>query len=378
MSFVRGVLLLLGGLMSSLPAGAGQQQVMGVGVFWPLVEYLRAHPGQEALSARLARRVAEPARPVTPRLERPLRIAVVYPGVQISDYWWRSLSVLRARLDELDLPYQLDTYLSGPGVNAVDQQLDQVRQALESDPDYLIYTLSTAAQKAIVERLLARGRPRVILQNITTPVRDWAGMQPLLYVGFDHAQGSRLLAAELRGSNEAGGYAMLLPDRALLGRMRGDPLVEALNGSRLQLREVYVTGFDAQRIEAATRDALTRHADLRLLVATTTDLALGALRVRDEPAYRRRSLLVSAWGGGEAELAALMQGRLDLTVMRHNDDNGVAMAEAIALDAQGRSHEVPTVFAGGLSVLTRETARETLRALAAHAFRYSGVPEGLK
>ena len=57
--------------------------------------------------------------------------------------------------------------------------------------------------------------------------------------------------------------------------------------------------------------------------------------------------------------------------MRMNDDTGVAMAEAIKLDIEGR--KVPTVFSGDFEMVTSETSLDELQRLKEKAFRYSGV-----
>ena len=347
----------------------------GGGELWTLDAYLRAHPGQQAVAARFAARVdGEAAAPV--QAVAPLRIAVIYPGMQVSDYWRRSVSVLGARLNELGVPYALDTHFSGPDAADVDVQLAQLRRALGGDPDYLIYTVASPTQRALVERVLMRGRPRVILQNLTTPLRAWAGMQPLLYVGFDHAEGSRMLAAHLRAQGVSGDYVVLMPDRELLGKMRGETFIAAVDGEALHLRGVYLTGLNMARARAAAADALQRHPGLRLIYAAATDIALGAAEAAATHGEGRP--LINGWGGGSSELQALREGRIDFTVMRINDDNGVAMAEAIALDAQGRAAEVPTVYAGRLAVVARDSAEDVVDALVARAFRYSGVPEALR
>ena len=57
--------------------------------------------------------------------------------------------------------------------------------------------------------------------------------------------------------------------------------------------------------------------------------------------------------------------------MRMNDDNGVAMAEAIHLDLAGRAAEVPTVYSGDMMVVDGDTTPQELERLKARAFRYS-------
>jgi len=57
-------------------------------------------------------------------------------------------------------------------------------------------------------------------------------------------------------------------------------------------------------------------------------------------------------------------------LMRMNDQNGVAIAEAISLDRQKK--EVPLVFSGDFSVLHNNSTPEILRTLISKAFIYSG------
>lgn len=63
---------------------------------------------------------------------------------------------------------------------------------------------------------------------------------------------------------------------------------------------------------------------------------------------------------------------LDFTVMRMNDDNGVAMAEAIRLDLENKVKKVPIIFSGEMVIVKQGIGDEELRNLKQKAFRYSG------
>lgn len=76
-----------------------------------------------------------------------------------------------------------------------------------------------------------------------------------------------------------------------------------------------------------------------------------------------------AGGGGSAELEALQDGRLAVTVMRMNDDTGIAMAEAIKRDLAGLP--VPLVYSGEFELVTQNTTTEHIERLKQRAFRYS-------
>ncbi|HEY5717533.1 MAG TPA: hypothetical protein VIS52_03505, partial [Motiliproteus sp.] len=161
-----------------------------------LDDYFTQHPEQYRLTEALRAQVEQAPVPLAPNYRRPVRIAVVYPGNQNSDYWRRSIDVFKRRLDGLAINYQLHSYFSRPTFETA-QFLQQLREALRHDPDYLVMTLDSDDHKRVIERILARGRPKLILQNITTPLQEWHNTQPFLYTGFDHQQGTQLLAHTL-------------------------------------------------------------------------------------------------------------------------------------------------------------------------------------
>ena len=58
--------------------------------------------------------------------------------------------------------------------------------------------------------------------------------------------------------------------------------------------------------------------------------------------------------------------------MRINDENGVAMAEAIKLDIEGRESLVPTIFSGDFALIEKGITHEKIETYKKRAFRYSG------
>ncbi len=379
---VAAVLLLVGllaataGAVSARAAMKGMGTGMGpAGTHWSLSQWLAAHPRDRRRLRALRRRVRGAARPPGGMAGAPVRLAIIYPADAGTDHWQRNVAAVKGRLADLGIPYRLQVYTYRTGARDGDPVTDQARQvarALGRAPDYLLLAVTAAAQRRTVERLLARAEPRVILLNMTTPVRAWGKTQPFLYVGFDHARGSGLLADAIRRhSGDRPAYAVLETEWRAVSRWRARAFVEAMNqgtGGRLTAR--YRTRGSRLTGRAAARDALRRHAGLDVLFASSPRLALGAaaaVRAADRP-----GVTVSGWGGSSAELAALRAGRLDLTVMRMNDDAGVAVAEAIALARAGRAAAVPTVYSGDFVVVTRETPPEAIAHYARRAFRYSG------
>ena len=138
----------------------------GLDAYWRLDQYLAAHPEQAAASQTLKRLVRNAPQPAHLQQDQPVRIALLSPGGQVSDYWRRNRQALETRLRLLGLHYQLLAYDRVPEQDER-QQTQQLVAALAADPDYLIYTLDSQVQHKYIARLLNRPRPKVILQNIS-------------------------------------------------------------------------------------------------------------------------------------------------------------------------------------------------------------------
>jgi autoinducer 2-binding periplasmic protein LuxP len=339
----------------------------------PLDDYLQQNPEQTTLMAQFSAVVSSPAVALSRPQSRPVRIAILYPAFQASDYWRLSIKAFEARLQELNIRYELQVHLSGlndnPAVLAT-----QLQQSLDWEPDYLVFTLGALINRQLIETILAQKKTKLIVQNVTTPLQNWSAHPPFLYVGFDHQAGTRLLAEKmLADSATAQQYAMLYSSHGYISRLRGDTFVRLGNDNKeVRLLGSYYTDNDTNLARAATLQELDRHPDLNMLYACTTDIALAAieaLRLRG----KLDQVMLNGWGGGEDELEAIRRGDLDLTVMRMNDDNGVAMAEAIKAELEQRADQVPLVFSGEMELVTKDTSAAELQALIDKAFRYSAA-----
>ncbi|OXS16051.1 sugar ABC transporter substrate-binding protein [Zobellella denitrificans] len=352
-------------LLFSWPALAGEAE------HWSLQDYLARFPEQQARSEAFSQRIRAPAEPWQGIDNRPVRIAMLSPGGQLSDYWRRNHRSLAARLDEIAIPYRLDSHFVAQH-SPIREQERLLADILAQDPDYLVLTLDSRRHRVLIEKLLVRDRPKLILQNITTPLKAWQQRQPLLYVGFDHALGTRQLAASLPALAGAPvHYLMLYGTRGHVSLARGDEFIRLMSGNPdFHLRQQVYTDLEPEKTRAAVLQALSDIPELNLIYASTTDIALASIQAL-ELAGRKADVIVNGWGGGQDELDALRQGRLDLTVMRMNDDSGVAIAEAIRLDREGKTDAIPGVYSGDFAVVTQDTPLAELERLKAYAFRYS-------
>jgi len=356
-------------ILSSLSLGAIASEHSR---FIRVSDYLSLHPEQEQKMAAFSKRVRADSAPLAQRNKSPLKIAIIYPAEQSSDYWRRSVLTLKKRLNELNINYKINSFFSRPSVD-LSLQSQQLKTAIDWQPDYLIYTLDALRHQAMIERILLRGKPKLILQNITTPLQQWMNLKPFLYTGFDHEKGTKLLAEEMLKNDPSGKYTMLYFSRGYVSKMRGDTFVQqAIQKPGLTLAASYYTKGNSETAYKATLASLTRDPEQSMIFACSTDIALGAIKALDQLG-KNSQVTLNGWGGGNNEIKALLAGKLDLTVMRMNDDSSVAIAEAIKLDISGQTNAVPHIYSGDIVLLNKETNIDEIEKLKQRAFRYSNL-----
>ncbi len=340
------------------------------GQYIRLSEYLLLHPEQAQKMTQFSERVRSPARPLKSPNKKTVKLAVIYPGEQTSNYWRKSVLTIKKRLTELNINYEIKTYFSRPGIDLA-LQSQQLNSAIQWKPDYLIFTLDALRHQAMIERILLRGSPKLILQNITTPLQRWSELKPFLYTGFDHEYGSTLLAKEMLKNRQKGDYSMLYFAPGYVSQMRGDTFIhQASKHPQLNKVSSYYTKGDRSIAYKATLNTLKKNPNINMLFACSTDIALGAADALEEMG-KLEQVLLNGWGGGENEIKALGDNLIDLTVMRMNDDSSVAIAEAVKLDLTQQTNSVPDIYSGDIVLIDREVDKHTIRTLEKRAFRYS-------
>lgn len=338
--------------------------------YWTVEEYLALNPNQRSMTKRFEEIVRGPALKGASS-NKSAHIDVIYPGLQVSDYWKRSISSLEKRLQELGQKYELSFYFTKPGQN-VSEQSRKIGEFLTHEPDFLIFTLNINRHKGLISKVLSQQSTRIILQNITTPLKSFRQQQPFQYVGFDHVIGTEYIAEEyLKRFTGAAEYAIFYGSPGYVSEMRGGTFLEEMKAyPRMKLVDSYYVGFDREKAFSAALKVLDEHPDIRFIFSSSTDIALGVIDAIRETGKMGR-VITNGWGGGSAELQAIEQGVMDLTVMRMNDDNGVAMAEAVILVQSGQANKVPQIYSGDMVLVTKEMSDQVIGGFKARAFRYS-------
>lgn len=339
--------------------------------FIELDTFLAVNPDERRKSDSFDRLVHRLASPLKKPVSTPVTIHIIYPGLQQSDYWRRSVKSFTARMDEIGIPHKI-TALFTKSAEDLRLQEQAIGEVLREKPDFLIFTLDALRHKGMISRVLTSGHTKVILQNITTPLTDLGPPSPLLYVGFDHGVGSRLLADEhIKRAGTKARYAIFYGPVGYVSEMRGGTFKRHISTrTDYKLAAEYYVGFNRERARKAALELFKMNKDLDFVFAASTDIAHGITDALEELDLLG-TIRVNGWGGGSSELAAIRNHEIDFTVMRMNDDNGVAMAEAIRMTLEDRIQDIPQIFSGGFSMVDQTTSDETLETLVDQAFRYS-------
>ena len=332
--------------------------------YYSVDEYLQKHPHQKALMERFDALVQSDAVAIDTEHKK-VKIAMLYPGGQIGDYWRRSQKSFEARMQELGIDYEIESIF----VDETDELglRRSLLKLLKNESDYLIFTLNISGHQKLISQLIHNQRQKIILQNITTPLKEWEGVQPFMYVGFDHIEGTKLLAGYFkRHQKEGANYLMLYHTQGYVSQMRGDSFIEMVQDTH-RLKGAYYTDVDKERAKAfvVAREDIK---SIDYIYSCSTDIAIGVSEALQALGLHER-ISINGWGGGSAELDMIEAGVMDVTVMRMNDDNGVAMAEAIRLDILGKP--VPLIYSGHFKLVDKTLDQERIEAYKKRAFRYS-------
>lgn len=358
-------------LAFALPATAQEAPASAVERGYYLLPELHATlDGERAAMDAFMASVQAAATPTSATFDDPLKIALMFPSLETSDAWARLNISIRARLDEMGVPFEITEFMIKPDEH--DRQGAQVEQVLAGNFDYVVMGPSEyQVQKSNIGRL-AEAMPTLVM-NVVNPFVDTLGtdQQPLTHVGFDHTVGAEALCRwVIQETGGEGKIALLRYIPGLIDSQRSDQFAECVTAnSNMEVVDEFEANGDRELAFSGANALLSRHPDLKMMHAASTAIALGALSAATERGVLD-DVIINGWGGGADELKSIKEGGLKVTAFRVNDDWGTAVAEAIRAHAEG--NEVPVVLAATIKPLDYHMSADDIDAETDYAFRYSG------
>lgn len=342
--------------------------------FFLLPEWHALFPEDKALMDEVVAALSQPATQIEVELDAPIKIAMMFPSLEISDAFARLQASIEGHLTASGIDYEIQEFFINSGEH--EMQATQIDEVIANADlyDYVVIGPSEyLVQKANMARLNAV--VPTIVTNVSNPFPDYVGTpeMPLTTAGFDSALGGTILVEwTLENVGSSGNFALQRYLPGLLDTLRSDTYADGLVEAGWTLVDEYVGNGDQELSFTGSNAMLTANPELDLIHNGSTAGALGTLA-----ALAGRGLMdeivTNGWGGGQDELDSILRGELDFTLFRVNDDWGASVAEAIKRHLEGKS--VPLVLAPSMKVIDKSFSAEQVKVETDYAFRYSGVLE---
>ena len=325
------------------------------------VEALQAATGGEAVK-------------FTGTLDKPVRIALIYPSADVSDFWARNYLALTKRLDQLGIAHETTEFASRQIEHSL--QATYTNQVVQDADlyDYVIFGPSELATQADNIDKLAGTKDFVsYVWAFHTPLKDLKN-QPAVWFDFSSAYGAQVICKymlERLGENVTFALNRGIPgvtDNQRSGDFK-DCVVE--KGGWKMAYEHYGEYQRAGGFEG-TNLIMQAYPEATVIHNANTAMSMGSVEAQ-VAAGKAKDIFSTGWGGTGLELDAIRRGELDATPMRMGDDVGAATAEAIKANLEGRDAELPLVFLGRITVAHDNLSKDEIDALEKEAFRFSGV-----
>jgi autoinducer 2-binding protein LuxP len=360
---------------AAAPAPAAPEAAATAGEAWTMLEYFELVPEEkEKLDA--LRAISEVAAvPISVEVDRQF-IAFVAPSFNLSEGWSRGRIAFEKRLQELGIPFKIDDY--GSTDQDHQRQSAHVDAILAAGPEYYNFVVfgptELGIQKANIESLIEAGF-NVVIWNYNTPLKDWEGKQPLSYIGFDHAEGANLLCDwVLERTGGVGNFAVMRFIPGFIDDERNGVFSDCVEaGGMVNVYDHFSEG-DNEKAYQGTMSTLTAYPDIVMIHAGNTAAALGAATAAKERGVAGE-ILINGWGGGQSELDAILDGSLQVTPLRLQDDFGVYPAEMLKMILEGNADAIPLVGAGDFILVDDSFSAQDMVDATEYAYRYSQTLE---
>lgn len=318
--------------------------------------------------------VGAEAVPFSGKLDEEVKIALIYPSADVSDFWARNYLALTKRLDQLGIAYdttefasrQIEHSLQSTYASQVEQDADLY--------DYVIFGPSELATQADnISKLAANDGFSTYVWAFHTPLKDLEN-QPDAWFDFSSAAGA-LVMCDYMIERLGEGVTMAM-NRGIPGitdnQRSGD--FKACVEEKANWETAYEHYGEYQREGGFEGTSLIMQAypEANVIHNANTAMAMGSVEAQVSLG-KEKDIFSTGWGGTGLELDAIRRGELDATPMRMGDDVGAATAEAIKADLEERADELPLVFLGRITVAHDQMSEKEIDTLEQEAFRFSGV-----
>ncbi|WP_439333235.1 substrate-binding domain-containing protein [Vibrio viridaestus] len=333
----------------------------------------QSEQNSDVITRNFQNTVSSNSKPTTLNLDDKVKIALIYPSADISDFWIRNYKALIKRLNELNIPYEIQEFSSRQIEHAlqtkyIDDVLDNA-----SSYDFVIFGPSELeVQSKNIQKLSKSTEFKTFIWAFHTPNPSWH-YTPDAWFDFSSSMGAQVLCHYL--IEDLGTDVNFALNRGIPGvtdDQRSQEFSDCVeeNGNWLNMYE-HFGQYQKKGGEDGAKLIVKNFPEVTMLHNANTAMTMGAIDALTELG-KVNDIFITGWGGTAKEVEKIKEGVLNATPMRMSDDVGVATAEAIKYYLEGRADQVPTIYLGRITVASSKMSPEQLEMLSQEAFRYSG------
>ena len=318
--------------------------------------------------------VGSDAVPLAVEQDGPVRIALVYPSADVSDFWARAYLAFTKRMDQLGIAYETTEFASRQIEHSL--QSTYTEQLLQDGDlyDFVIFGPSELATQADnIDRLAKSDDFTTFVWSFFTPLKQF-DVQPAGWFDFSSTIGALNICnymAERLGNDVT--YALVRGIPGITDNQRSGDFKKCIEEkANWKMAYEHYGNYTREGGYDGTNLILQAYPEVTVIHNANTAMSMGSMEALIG-AERDGDIFSTGWGGTGLELEAIRAKTLNATPMRMGDDVGAAAAEALKFHLEGREDELPLVFLGRILVAHDEMPAEELDALETEAFRFSGV-----
>ncbi len=304
--------------------------------------------------------------------EQVVKIAMVTPSNDVSDFWTRSYIALTRRLSELEIEFSIKMFPSKQIEHSLQTHYtDEILQNREAF-DFIVFGPSELEiQSNNIQRLSAVSEFDTFIWAFHTPDESWK-YQPKAWFDFSSATGAQKICHFL--VEKLGNDIKVVLNRGIPGitdnQRSGDFKSCVQQKGNWQVLYEHFGQYQEYGGKDGADFAAKYFPEAEVLHSANTAMAVGAVKGLKENGILNK-VIATGWGGTDTELQLIRRKELNATPMRMSDDVGVATAEAIKLTLERKDSEIPYIYLGRITVANDDMTDQELTELSKEAFRYS-------
>lgn len=285
--------------------------------------------------------------------DAPLRIGFVSHQHDITDLFGQLEIGFRNRLDAEGIEYQL--FQAAPTAsNRHDEMLNILENMANLNLDYMVFGPSSLSQNTpgLVE--VANAGTKLLMVDYEPPEGSEFpfGDAVLNWSVYDHGQMGEATGTWIadhfleKGQSEANVIMIWGPVASEISQARGNGVLRAFEAAEGFTANVLYEGYADFQRELAFNEierAIIAYPNVEVVVAMNSVMALGSMAAL-EGEGRIDDVIVTGMGGQPDELEMVARGKIGVAVFRDPRSMGANSAEALIMDQQGRTDEIPEIL----------------------------------